>query len=389
MLEFLLETKKEYMELLKSSITLKIYNKFVAIYDSVKKEKDYLKSFQENMLKILQWDANEQFKEKQELFNKNPVLIEKLCKGLMKSYMRILLFNPYVTTQKEIESKYYDEFNTTNMVVNIIKQTIRNFWDKPYLFNDKSISDFEYKINQHKITEIIKKSIEEGFRESLPTEYILTQYLEQKDKTNMVPNNMVPNNMVPNNMVPTNINVPNNMVSPIFEKGKPALMFPINNRVPNNMVPNNMVPNNINVPANMISPIFEKGKPAVMIPINNMENAKSNNIDDILKNNEINLTDTKNNQNIIVDEIDMENKKLDNKQTEKISENKTEKTENKEDMETNIDSKINKILENDLQLKETNNITNNNIIEKFSNSEVNKKTDNNDDNFFGDYLNNI
>jgi len=248
----------------------------------------------------------------------------------MKSYMRILLFNPYVTTQKEIESKYYDEFNTTNMVVNIIKQTIRNFWDKPYLFNDKSISDFEYKINQHKITEIIKKSIEEGFRESLPTEYILTQYLEQKDKTNMVPNNMVP--------------------------------------------------------ANMVSPIFEKGKPALMVPIDNMENAKSNNIDDILKNNEINLTDTKVNQNIIVDEIDMENKKLDNKENEKKSENKTE---NKEDMETNIDSKINKILEKDLKMNETNNITNKNIIEKFSNSEVNRKTDNNDDNFFGDYLNNI
>ena len=106
--------------------------------------------------------------------------MENLCKGLMKSYMRILLFNPYNKNQMEVDAKYYEEFDTTMMIVNIYKQCIKNLWENPFLFNDKCISDFEYKTNQLKIYTIINNSIVDGFRESLPTEYILLKYLENK-----------------------------------------------------------------------------------------------------------------------------------------------------------------------------------------------------------------
>ena len=45
MLEFLLETKNEYMTILKNKIMLKIYNKFLQIYNVTKNEKHYLKIF--------------------------------------------------------------------------------------------------------------------------------------------------------------------------------------------------------------------------------------------------------------------------------------------------------------------------------------------------------
>ena len=341
MLEFLLETKNEYMTILKNKIMLKIYNKFLQIYNINKNEKHYLKSFQEEILKILQWDANKQYDEKMNLFKKDPVLMENLCKGLMKSYMRILLFNPYNKDQIEVDAKYYENFDTTMLIVNIYKQCIKNLWENPFLFNDKSISDFEYKTNQLKIYSIINNSIVDGFRESLPTEYILLKYLENKPENNtqivMQPSTM-PNN-IPN--MPDNVpNMPNN----------------IPNNVPNmpNNVPNNMIENKIN-------PIF---KP----------NNENKSIDQILENNDINLTETKNK---ILDNIDIENKKL------------TEKKTTKEEKETNIDSKINKILENDLKVDNDKDID---IIEKFSNSEVNKNTQkdtNNEDDFFNNYLNNI
>ena len=70
MLEFLLETKNEYMTILKNKIMLKIYNKFLQIYNVTKNEKHYLKSFQQEILKILQWDTNKQYDEKMNLFKK-------------------------------------------------------------------------------------------------------------------------------------------------------------------------------------------------------------------------------------------------------------------------------------------------------------------------------
>lgn len=337
MLEFLLETKNEYMTILKNKIMLKIYNKFLQIYNINKNEKHYLKSFQQEILKILQWDANKQYDEKMNLFKKDPVLMENLCKGLMKSYMRILLFNPYHKNQIEVDSKYYEEFDTTMMIVNIYKQCIKNLWENPFLFNDKCITDFEYKTNQLKIYTIINNSIVDGFRESLPTEYILLKYLENK------PEDVQPVNMPVTQPVAMPVNMPVNM--PITQ--------------PVNMIENK--PNTIFKP----------------------QNDGNKSIDQILENNDIKLTETKNK---IVDEIDMKNKELDKK---KISEKKT----TKEEKETNIDSKINKILENDLKVNDTKNSEKNiEIIEKFSNSEVNKNTQkdtNNEDDFFNNYLNNI
>jgi len=351
MLEFLLETKNEYMTILKNKIMLKIYNKFLQIYNVTKNEKHYLKSFQQEILKILQWDTNKQYDEKMNLFKKDPVLMENLCKGLMKSYMRILLFNPYNKNQMEVDAKYYEEFDTTMMIVNIYKQCIKNLWENPFLFNDKCISDFEYKTNQLKIYTIINNSIVDGFRESLPTEYILLKYLENK------PENIQPV-VQPNNMP---VVQPNNM--PVVQ--------------PNNMPvvqPNNM-PVVQPVAVNMI-----ENKPNTIFKPRNDGNKS---IDQILENNDIKLTETKNK---IVDEIDMKNKELDKK---KLSEKKT----TKEEKETNIDSKINKILENDLKVNDTKNSEKNiEIIEKFSNSEVNKNTQkdtNNEDDFFNNYLNNI
>lgn len=326
MLENLLETKNEYMTILKNKIMLKIYNKFLQIYNINTNERHYLKKFQEEILKILQWDTNKQYEEKMYLFKKDPILMENLCKGLMKSYMRILLYNPYVDNNKQIDidPKYYKDFDTTMMIVNIYKQCIKNLWENPFLFNDKCISDFEYKTNQLKIYTIINNSIVDGFRESLPTEYILVKYLENKPQT-----------------------------------GTP-------NIVPNEQLDN--IPNNEN---NIFKPINNENK----------------SIEKILENNDIKLTETK---NVIVDEIDIKNKELDKK---KFSENKTTKKEK----ETNIDSKINKILEKDLKIENTNNSDSNNnkkkieIIEKFSNSVEKKNVQNetNESNFFNKYLNDV
>ena len=333
MLEFLLETKNEYMTILKNKIMLKIYNKFLQIYNINKNEKHYLKSFQQEILKILQWDANKQYDEKMNLFKKDPVLMENLCKGLIKSYMRILLFNPYHKNQMEVDAKYYENFDTTMMIVNIYKQCIKNLWENPFLFNDKCISDFEYKTNQLKIYTIINNSIVDGFRESLPTEYILLKYLENKPED------------------------PQPVAQPVAQPDAMPVAMP-------DTMPVNMIENKPNI-------IFKQ------------KNDENKSIDQILENNDIKLTETKNK---IVDEINMKNKELDKK---KLSEKKT----TKEEKETNIDSKINKILENDLKVNDTKNSEDNiEIIEKFSNSEVNKNTQkdtNNEDDFFNNYLNNI
>ena len=269
MLEFLLETKNEYMTILKNKIMLKIYNKFLQIYNINKNEKHYLKSFQQEILKILQWDANKQYDEKMNLFKKDPVLMENLCKGLIKSYMRILLFNPYHKNQIEVDAKYYENFDTTMIIVNIYKQCIKNLWENPFLFNDKCISDFEYKTNQLKIYSIINNSIVDGFRESLPTEYILLKYLENKPENPQPVMQPVALCLIPNLL--------------------PCLMLCLLH-MPNN-IPNN-VPNMPIIPVNMI-----ENKINTIFKQKNNENKS---IDQILENNDIKLTETKNK---IVDEI--------------------------------------------------------------------------------------
>ena len=254
------------MTILKNKIMLKIYNKFLQIYNINKNEKHYLKKFQEEILKILQWDTNKQYDEKMNLFKKDPVLMENLCKGLMKSYMRILLFNPYHKNQMEVDSKYYEDFDTTMMIVNIYKQCIKNLWENPFLFNDKCITDFEYKTNQLKIYTIINNSIVDGFRESLPTEYILSKYLENK----------------PENTQP--------IAQPVAMPVTQPVTMPVT------------------MPVTQPVAMIEDKQNTIFKPQNN----EIKTIDKILENNDIKLTETKNK---IVDEIDLKNKELDAKKS--------------------------------------------------------------------------
>ena len=309
MLNFLVESKKEYTEILYANIYKKIYEGFSKIYyDVVKNEEivsnDKMKSFQKLLSTIPKW----KFEDKQREYNRifaNKKNLQDLVRALIKAHIIILTYSPFKSKNTLVNKNLYMNVDLVELNFKIHLACARRFYNNPLLFYKKYDAGIILE-NQRKAFELIKLSIEDAVREILPIEFILDSYLEEdSEEIPKLEKNLMKKYNVINNS--PNKNVLNNF----NEKKEPVSKMISNPEIINNKVTNNFI------------------KPEDLLNNNQIGGS----IQEILNRNDIKISDTQTN---LLEELTYNN-------TKELYKNK------KLSKEESIDSKIKNILEKDLK----------------------------------------
>jgi len=239
MMDILVETKNEYIINLCNILSPYIFTGIKSIYDKASediktsgtdKNKIFM-IFQEYLKLVKKWSTDTIVNEMNRilyLLNKdNPGIdIYNLIKVIIKSYFIIMTFDPYKKNQNNIENqlnKIYDNNRLETIIHKFYIETIKEFWDNPYLFYD-GYPDIEIKRNYKEAMNIIKNSIKETIRKILPLKLITEYYLisnytaptainELVNKTLHVNNNVVNNEIHEPEIEDKKINTPKKILS--------------------------------------------------------------------------------------------------------------------------------------------------------------------------------
>ena len=179
-LNLLIELKKEYTDMLLEILTPIIYEGIQYIYNQAKinsKNTDILKTFQNLLKKIPEWDEKILTKEYNRIViktKKNSPWIIELIRAVIKANVTILTIN-------KIPENVYEEVNVLNFVHLIYIESARKLWNNPFLFYHE-YSSLEIKRNLRDSLQLIDSSILSAIRKILPMNIILQKYLG--DNTN-------------------------------------------------------------------------------------------------------------------------------------------------------------------------------------------------------------
>ena len=160
MLNFLVETKKEYTIQLANLIFFKIYEGFNSLYKkSIEKtsEEEVLKNFQKALKKVPKWDQNLIDNETTRICIDNYEIIENLLKAIVKSNMMMLTYDPR-SKNNRIDMTKYDNIKVNKLIHQVYVECAREIFNNPFLFYHK-YNPLELKRNQRDIFKIIKNYI--------------------------------------------------------------------------------------------------------------------------------------------------------------------------------------------------------------------------------------
>lgn len=336
MLNFLVETKKEYTIQLANLVFFKIYEGFNSLYKkSIEKttEEEVLKNFQKSLKKVPKWDQNLIDNETTRICMDNYEIIENLLKAIVKSNMMMLTYDPR-SKRNNLDITKYD-IKVNKLIHQIYIECAREIFNNPFLFYHK-YNPLELKRNQRDIFKIIKNSVEEAIRKLLPMKDILEIYLG-------------------NNFTPTEV------IEKISEK-EPIVNMPTlqnNQPMPNIREQPTQLASRLNQPLIGGNNNNFKGNANVVENTNPLIDNKKDTIQSILDRNDVNLSSSSDiNKNFI----------------KKVQEHET--VERTKSNEKSLDSKIKKILDNDLNDSEDISLSykpeeTENYQEVFGNSEKN------------------
>ena len=210
MLNFLVETKKEYTIQLANLIFFKIYEGFNSLYKkSIEKtsEEEVLKNFQKALKKVPKWDQNLIDNETTRICIDNYEIIENLLKAIVKSNMMMLTYDPR-SKNNRIDMTKYDNIKVNKLIHQVYVECAREIFNNPFLFYHK-YNPLELKRNQRDIFKIIKNSVEEAIRKLLPMKDILEIYLgDNYTPTEVVKRISEKNPIINNQSLLRNLNVP-------------------------------------------------------------------------------------------------------------------------------------------------------------------------------------
>ena len=108
MLNFLVESKKEYTEILYANIYKKIYEGFSKIYDDIVKNEeivsnDEMKSFQKLLSTIPKWKLEDKQREYNRIFA-NKKNSQDLVRALIKAHIIILTYSPFKSKNTKVNN---------------------------------------------------------------------------------------------------------------------------------------------------------------------------------------------------------------------------------------------------------------------------------------------
>ena len=302
MLNFLVETKKEYTIQLANLIFFKIYEGFNSLYKkSIEKttEDEVLKNFQKSLKKVPKWDQSLIDNETNRVCMENYEIIENLLKAIIKSNMMMLTYDPR-SKSNNIDITKYDSVKVNKLIHQVYIECAREIFNNPFLFYHK-YNPLELKRNQRDIFKIIKNSVEEAIRKLLPMKDILEIYLG-------------------NNYTPTEV------VEKITEKNPMLRTMPING--PFDIEQRANIPNPVNLP--MVGGLNNQLDNRKLNITKDIQ-VKKDTIQSILDRNDVNISSSSDVNKNFIKQV---------QHNESIVKTKTN--------EKSLDSKIKDILDNDL-----------------------------------------
>jgi hypothetical protein len=339
---FLVETKQEYTTQLINILTPLIYEGLQSIYSEVTKistPDNILKNFQLFMQRIPKWNNEMIDNETQRIMNnsKSYSWLEDLIKATLKANIIVLTYNPSIQNQIKVEPSLYQNIKINDFIHKIYIECARELWNNPYLFYH-NYPPIELKRNQRDSICLIKDCIKEAIRKLLPVKHILQIYLGEEMELGLPDNNF------------------DKSISEVEEKNL------------NKLIKKDLYNDTNNTDLNVFKPNIDS------ITINGV-NAKS-----------VEKIEPKDNKSSEINTVGSKILDIINNKDIKLTDNKTS--------ENTLDTKIKKVLENDLNESDTS-ITHNpnhNYQEVFSNSiqkeekPINNGTSQNKQKFFANYL---
>ena len=192
MLNFLVETKQEYTTQLINIITPIIYDGLQSIYSEVVKistSDNILKNFQTFMQRIPKWNNEIIQKETNRIMNntKSYTWLEDLIRATIKSNIIVLTHNPSFKNQVKVDPKLYQDIKINDFIHKIYIECARELWNNPYLFYH-NYPPIELKRNQRDSILLIKDCIREAIRKLLPVKHILSIYLGEEMEVGEIDN---------------------------------------------------------------------------------------------------------------------------------------------------------------------------------------------------------
>ena len=177
------DIKKEYTNELINLLYIPIYDGIRSIYETSKsyynnhkdtlvaKQFGVLVVFQIFIRKIPKWDQEIITKETQRIQSYTKCdYLDELIKALIKCNLQLLSNN-------NTENITYDNITLSNFIHKSYLECSRIFFTRPYLFQDYSILPIDKQKNLKDCEDIIKLSIENAVRKSLPFKSIINNYI--------------------------------------------------------------------------------------------------------------------------------------------------------------------------------------------------------------------
>ena len=188
MLNILVETKYEYISHLTNILTPLIFEGLQSIYKEAQKISDItdvLKIFQTYLKRIPKWNKNLIDKETERIINSSHSYgwLGDLIKATLKSNLIVLMYNPTKKIQERVDSSYYKNISPADFIHKVYIECARELWNNPYLLYH-NYPPIEIKRNQRDCMNIIKDCIKEALRKLLPVKHILSIYLGEDVEEN-------------------------------------------------------------------------------------------------------------------------------------------------------------------------------------------------------------
>jgi hypothetical protein len=184
MLNFIVETKQEYTTQLVNVLTPLIFEGIESIYQEAlhsSSPDNTLKNFQLFLKKIPKWNNDMIKRETERIMNnsKSYSWLEDLIRATLKSNIIVLTYNPSVKSQTKIDPLFYKNIDINDFIHKIYIECARDLWNNPYLFYH-NFPPIELKRNQRDAIYTIKECIKEAIRKLLPVKHILNIYLGEE-----------------------------------------------------------------------------------------------------------------------------------------------------------------------------------------------------------------
>lgn len=189
MINFLVETKNEYTTHLINIITPLIFEGLQSVYKQsikVSEPNEILKHFQSFLKMIPKWNQSMIDVETNRIINSSNSYnwLNDLIKATLKSHYIVLTYNPTRKVQEKIDASFYQNIKTSDFIHKVYIECARELWNNPYLLYH-NYPPIEIKRNQRDCMALIKDCIKEAIRKLLPVKHILQIYLGEEVENNV------------------------------------------------------------------------------------------------------------------------------------------------------------------------------------------------------------